>query len=51
MNHGLSQETVGELRRVLAREPEVEKAILYGHGPRGPIATAPTSISHWSETT
>ena len=35
MNHGLSQETVDELRRVLAREPEVEKAILYGSRAKG----------------
>ncbi len=35
MNHGLSAETLQELGRILATEPEVEKAILYGSRAKG----------------
>ncbi len=35
MIHGLPQKTVAELHRVLARRPEVEKAVLYGLRAKG----------------
>ena len=35
MNHGLSAATVEEIREVLARFPEVEKAVLYGSRAKG----------------
>lgn len=35
MNHGLSPATVAEIHEVLARYPEVEKAVLYGSRAKG----------------
>ncbi|MDQ6859571.1 MAG: nucleotidyltransferase domain-containing protein [Verrucomicrobiota bacterium] len=35
MSHGLSAETLGEIARVLAAEPDVERAILYGSRAKG----------------
>jgi predicted nucleotidyltransferase len=35
MNHGLTSETVDRIRSVLARFPEVEKAVLYGSRAKG----------------
>ena len=35
MNHGLSAATVVEIQEVLARFPEVEKAVLYGSRAKG----------------
>ncbi len=35
MNHGLTNETLAEIHRVLAQQPEVEKAILYGSRAKG----------------
>jgi uncharacterized protein len=35
MNHGLTRETVDRIRSVLARFPEVEKAVLYGSRAKG----------------
>ncbi len=35
MNHGLSETTVERIRAVLARFPEVEKAVLYGSRAKG----------------
>jgi predicted nucleotidyltransferase len=35
MNHGLSEKTVERIRGVLARFPEVEKAVLYGSRAKG----------------
>lgn len=35
MNHGLTSETVDRIRSVLARFPQVEKAILYGSRAKG----------------
>lgn len=35
MSHGLSLETLEEIARVLAAEPQVEKAILYGSRAKG----------------
>ena len=35
MNHGLSKSTVERIRGVLARFPEVEKAVLYGSRAKG----------------
>lgn len=35
MNHGLSRSTVERIRGVLARFPEVEKAVLYGSRAKG----------------
>lgn len=35
MNHGLADSTVAQIREVLARFPEVEKAILYGSRAKG----------------
>jgi predicted nucleotidyltransferase len=36
MNHGLPATAVERIRRVLADFPEVEKAVLYGSGAKGP---------------
>ena len=35
MNHGLTDRTVAQIHEVLARFPEVEKALLYGSRARG----------------
>ena len=35
MNHGLTSETVDRIRSVLARFPQVEKAVLYGSRAKG----------------
>jgi predicted nucleotidyltransferase len=35
MNHGLTGQTVAQIHEVLARFPEVEKAVLYGSRARG----------------
>lgn len=35
MNHGLSTETLDEIQRVLAAEPQVQTAILYGSRAKG----------------
>ena len=35
MNHGLSDETVSRIRRVLSGHPRVEKALLYGSRAKG----------------
>lgn len=35
MNHGLSAETLEEITRVLAAEPAVERAVLYGSRAKG----------------
>ena len=35
MSHGLTSETVDRIRSVLARFPEVEKAVLYGSRAKG----------------
>ena len=35
MSHGLTNTTVAEIHRVLARFPEVEKALLYGSRAKG----------------
>lgn len=35
MNHGLSERTVEHIRGVLARFPEVDKAVLYGSRAKG----------------
>ena len=35
MNHGLPPQTLREIHRVLATEPEVESAILYGSRAKG----------------
>ena len=35
MNHGLSHETVARIRGVLARYPDIERAILYGSRAKG----------------
>jgi predicted nucleotidyltransferase len=35
MNHGLTDETVNRIRSVLARFPEVQKAVLYGSRAKG----------------
>lgn len=35
MNHGLTEETVAEIHRVLAGRREVEKALLYGSRAKG----------------
>ena len=35
MNYGLTSETVDRIRSVLARFPEVEKAVLYGSRAKG----------------
>ena len=35
MNHGLTDETVAQIHEVLARCPEVEKAVLYGSRAKG----------------
>jgi predicted nucleotidyltransferase len=35
MNHGLTGETVAQIHEVLARYPEVEKAMLYGSRAKG----------------
>ena len=35
MNHGLSAAAVAEIHKVLGRFQEVEKAVLYGHTPKG----------------
>jgi uncharacterized protein len=35
MNHGLTRETVDRIRSVLARFPQVEKAVLYGSRAKG----------------
>ncbi len=35
MNHGLTSETVDRIRSVLARFPQVDKAVLYGSRAKG----------------
>jgi predicted nucleotidyltransferase len=35
MNHGLTSDTVDRIRSVLARFPQVEKAVLYGSRAKG----------------
>ena len=35
MNHGLSEQTLAAMRRVLAATPQVEKAVLYGSRAKG----------------
>jgi predicted nucleotidyltransferase len=35
MNHGLTDETLAEIHRVLALQPAVEKAVLYGSRAKG----------------
>jgi predicted nucleotidyltransferase len=35
VKHGLTDETVGQIHKVLARCPEVEKAVLYGSRAKG----------------
>jgi len=35
MNHGLSESAVQRIREVLARHPDVEKAVLYGSRAKG----------------
>lgn len=35
MNHGLTNKTLSEIRRVLERHPAVEQAILYGSRAKG----------------
>ena len=35
MNHGLTDRTVAQIHEVLARFPEVEKAVLYGSRAKG----------------
>jgi len=35
MNHGLTSETVDRIRSILARFPQVEKAVLYGSRAKG----------------
>ena len=35
MNYGLKEETLAEIRRVLARHPEIERAVLYGSRAKG----------------
>ena len=39
MNYGLNETTVTKIRAVLARFPEVEKAILYGSRAKGKFKT------------
>ena len=39
MNHGLTQETVEQIHEMLARFPEVEKAVLYGSRAKGNFKT------------
>lgn len=35
MSHGLSEKTIGQLHSVLAKHPEVERAVLYGSRAKG----------------
>ncbi len=40
MNYGLSETTISSIREIFTHFPEIEKAIIYGHGQKEIIKTA-----------
>ena len=40
MNFGLSETTISSIREIFTHFPEIEKAIIYGHGQKEIIKTA-----------
>jgi hypothetical protein len=45
--HGLSQQTVAQITRVLTEFPDVEKAVLFGSRAKERTSAARISISRW----